>query len=184
MLTAWVDESIHVQDATYVLGAVVLAPEAVPPARDRLRGHRPGKAPKFHWRRETTQVRSRFLDEVRALSGEAILVIGTGLNPMKQERARRQCMQVLLHELQQHQVSSATFEHRNALLDRRDMEFIEALRGKRWLDRSITVEFADPVHEPMLWAADAICGASGGDVWLKPDGSRLKEITIETALQM
>src|SRR5699024_2754930 len=76
----------------------------------------------------------------------------------KQDRARRKCLDRLLFELDQRDVIGLWLESRQAVLNRRDQETVEAARGSRIITRKLNVKHAQPVDEPMLWLPDAVAG--------------------------
>jgi hypothetical protein len=50
-------------------------------------------------------------------------------------------------------------ESRGAGLDRKDRDMVDAMRAARTLDGTLRLEHAPGPAEPMLWIADAVCGA-------------------------
>jgi hypothetical protein len=77
----------------------------------------------------------------------------------RQERARHKCFEVLLPELEEYGVTRAVFERRGARADRADLGKVAACRIKRLLVGKLSVGFDEPLREPLLWLADAVCGA-------------------------
>lgn len=170
MLRAWVDESIHVDAGRYILTAYIVKEGEAPAIAERLRRLRRGRSTRMHWHRETDTVRRHFLLGTKGIGGSTIAVVGTGLTPSKQERARRQCLQTLLIALDSLTVSSVVLERRSPRLNIRDEDFIRVLRGQRWITTRINVEFGDPHTDPLLWMSDAMCAViasseAGNDRW-------------------
>lgn len=171
MLGAWVDESIHVDTGRYLLAAYVAPSAEASIIADSLRRLRRGRSTRLHWHREADGVRRQFLIGAGGLGGFTVAVVGTGLVPSKQERARRQCLESLLISLEALGVTSVVLERRTPSLNRRDINFVKTLRGKKWLTSRIAVEFGDPNTDPMLWVSDAMCAViaaseAGNNHWL------------------
>src|SRR5690242_9902456 len=85
-LSAWVDESIVVTregiGGYYTMAATVADPATCEDLRDQLRALTVGRSGRLHWANEA-----------------AVVVVGSPLVGSKQERARRCCLERLLHEL-------------------------------------------------------------------------------------
>lgn len=165
-LHAWVDESMHttggaLAEGIYLLAATIADPASCEPARDVLRGLRPGQAPRLRWRDSDQRSRRRISKAAAELDLLHTVVIGTPLDQHRQERARRLCMQRLLYELSELGVSHVWIENRTQSLNRRDMQMIDALRSTRAIPDSLTLDFAMPSVEPMLWVPDIVAGAVG-----------------------
>jgi hypothetical protein len=145
----------------YLLATTVADPGECEPIRDTLRGLLVGRTPRLHWRDQTPR-RRRFIAGVLAdLAVTHTVVVGMPLDQARQERARRQCMERLFHELHALAVVRVWIEARTASLNNRDQTMIAALRSRHVLPDSLTFNFAHPVQEPMLWLPDAIAGAVG-----------------------
>jgi hypothetical protein len=145
----------------YLLATTVADPGECDPIRDTLRGLLVGRTPRLHWRDQTPR-RRRFIAGVLAdLAVTHTVVVGMPLDQARQERARRQCMERLFHELHALAVVRVWIEARTASLNNRDQTMIAALRSRQVLPDSLTFDFARPVQEPMLWLPDAIAGAVG-----------------------
>ena len=165
-LHAWVDESMHVASAAlpnglYLLAATVADPAECETIRDVVRGLLVGRSPRLHWRDQTPR-RRRFIANVLAdIRVAHTVVVGMPLDQARQERARRQCMERLFHELHAIAVARVWLETRTASLNAHDRKMIDALRGRHIIPDAFTVDFAQPRQEPMLWLPDAIAGAVG-----------------------
>lgn len=163
-LHAWVDESMRPStddERMYLLGAVVADPSCCDPARDELWSVLPKGAPKLHWTdmedREKKQVTGLITDFDMA----HMVVIGTPLDPKKQEHARAKCMERLLWELGAMEVSRVFLEQRTESLNKRDMKLVRHLRGSKSIPSTLRVDIAQPSTEPMLWIPDQMLGAIG-----------------------
>ncbi|WP_067071844.1 hypothetical protein [Carbonactinospora thermoautotrophica] len=159
MITAYVDESAALELGCYLLAAVVVDDADVEHARTAMRALQVGTG-KLHWHTEGPERRLKIVSEVAALGHLSVVVVGHGVG-RRQERGRRKCLEVLLPELATLGVARAVFETR-AAYDRQDQAMIAACRSKGLIDRAFRVEFgfpAGPAGEPLLWLADAVCGA-------------------------
>jgi hypothetical protein len=65
----------------------------------------------------------------------------------------------MLHELDQLEIGSATFESRGTADDRRDRDMLDALRAKKIVSPDLRIEHTPGPKDPLLWVADAVCGA-------------------------
>ena len=167
------------------MAAVVADPVACDKARDSLRALRPGKAKRLHWRHESRARQEKVAALVAELDAFSIVVVGVPLDSRRQERARRQCMERLLYELDQIGVTAVLLESRDSALNVRDRTMAAALYSRSVISAALRVEFALPHEEPMLWIPDAVAGIvnayrSGGDAALRLIvGDVVREIDIE-----
>ncbi len=187
-LHAWVDESLRFDGADgtgiYILAAVVCDPSACDTPRDQLRSLRLRGQERLHWRDEDDGRRTRLTAAVAGIDLAGVVIVGTPVQPSKQERARRHCLTRLLHELEQVGVTNVWLEARNPSLNARDREMVEALRGQRVISPAIRIDIARPLEEPMLWASDVIAGAAnaargGNSVWRDAFAQQIHEIEID-----
>ncbi|MGW2091841.1 hypothetical protein [Promicromonospora sukumoe] len=87
--------------------------------------------------------------------------MGAPIDPKRQERARRQCMERLVFEMGTLAVSQVWLESRTQSLNERDRRMFAALHAKHAMPTDLHIDFALPTGEPMLWVADAVAGAVG-----------------------
>jgi RNase H-fold protein (predicted Holliday junction resolvase) len=188
-LHAWVDESMRApsngRPGMYLMAAVVADPAACDETRDSLRALRLGKAKRLHWRHESEPRQQKIAALVAELDAFSIVVVGVPLDSKRQERARRQCMERLVYELDQIGVTAVLLESRHSALNARDKTMAAALYSRAVISSELRVEFALPHEEPMLWVPDAVAGIvnayrSGGDDALRLIvGSVIREIDVE-----
>lgn len=186
-LHAWVDESMTVtkdDQGTYVLAAVVGDPAASTPVRQALQELLlPGQA-RLHWHDEKTSRRAAISAAVAKINMAAIAVVGTPVKRAKQERARRQCMEVLLPHLEELGVTTAWLESRTRGLNIADAKIVAAMRNKHLLTSRLRTEIALPLEDSMLWLPDVVAGAvraarTGGEtVWLAQISGTVTQIDI------
>ncbi|GAA2204378.1 hypothetical protein GCM10009850_003280 [Nonomuraea monospora] len=157
--SAYVDESMVLARSVYLLAAVLVAPHQADRYRTELRALLLRRQPRLHWRDENDKRRTQLVEAVAALRPSGIVVAGSGLDPKRQERARRKCMQCLLWELGDHHVVDVVFERRDRELDQRDHELAVALKGRHSIPPRLQLSWCDPKSEPLLWLPDIIAGA-------------------------
>jgi hypothetical protein len=157
----------------YLLGAVVADPSACESTRDELRAVLPKGARKLHWTDMEDREKKQVTALVCGLDVAHMVVIGTPLDLKKQEKARAKCLERLLWELGEMQVSKVLLEHRTPSLNSRDMKLVDRLRGSQAMPKSLRVDIAQPSSEPMLWIPDQMLGAMG-DAEANDDGAYLE----------
>ena len=162
-LTAWVDESIVADrdglDGSYTMAAAVADPTACQAVQDELRALTIGRAGRLHWANESAKRRDAITALIASVDLAAIVVVGSPMRGSKQERARRCCLERLLHELAVFGVGDVWLESRSSVPDQRDIRLVDSARRKGLVPGSLVVGFARPKDDPMLWIPDAIAGA-------------------------
>jgi hypothetical protein len=162
-LTAWIDESIYVDNdarpGVYALASVITEDSAVDDLRDIFRALREKKVVRLHWVAESTKRRDLIAHTIAELDLVSIVALGSPVHRQKQERARRCCLESLLYELEEFGVTQAQLESRTPAENRGDLNLVNSARDKRLISRKLSVDFARPVQEPMLWLPDAVAGA-------------------------
>lgn len=183
-LHAWVDESVHVDHGLYVLAAAVADPTVCPGHREVLRAHVRSPRRRLHWKDEERSDRLRLVQSLTMLDLAHVVAIASPLDPRRQERARRKCIERLLMHLSEDGVSQVWLESRGAAQDNRDRTMVAAIRSSGVSLGSVHVAFALPQAEPMLWIPDAVAGAvaaarKGKDqMYRRALGSGLVELDI------
>lgn len=167
-LHAWVDESMHGAggdraQGIYILAAVIADPAACDPVRARLRALVPKSEVRLHWNRESGKLRMEIAKALSECDLAHLVVVGANYDQSHQERARRQCMERLFSELEQHGVTRVVLESRTPSLNKRDERMFDALRGKQMMT-GLRADFGLPSSEPMLWVPDAVAGVIGADL--------------------
>jgi hypothetical protein len=162
-LSAWVDESVIVggdeRPGAYTLAAVLADPLGCEDLRGALRALTARRVVRLHWVAESAKRRDLIAQVISDMDVAAIVTVGSPVERLKQERARRCCLERLLHELDLLGVSQVWLESRAPAQDQRDLRLIDSARGKGLISRAMSVDFARPMQEPMLWLPDAIAGA-------------------------
>lgn len=157
--SAYVDESMLLTRGIYLMAAVLVAPHQADRYRADLRGLLFRRQPRLHWRDENDKRRTQIVEAVAALQPVGIVVVGAGLNPKRQERARRKCMECLLWEMGDHHVVDVVFERRDSELDERDHELAIVLKGRHAIPPRLRLSWCSPMLEPLLWLPDIVAGA-------------------------
>lgn len=159
---AWVDESgsdQNVDAGTYILAAAIDRAGHCSVIRDRMTRLRlPGQV-KLHWRDEDERRRSVIAMAVAASELELLAVVRTGAPGERIERRRRKCLEQLIFELEAIGVTDVVLESHGPADDRRDIQLLNALRGRRAVAPVFRITHEVGRLEPMLWIPDAVCGA-------------------------
>lgn len=171
------------EERIYLLGAVVADPSRCTPARDALRKVLPKDARKLHWTDMESRGKRKVTELVTGFDMAHMVVVGSPLDHRKQEHARAKCMERLLWELGQLEVTQVFLEARTKSLNDRDMKLVRHLRGKKSIPSTIRVNIALPSTEPMLWIPDQVLGAMGDaeaneTVWLDQYQGAIERIDI------
>jgi hypothetical protein len=115
---------------------------------------------RFHWRKEMHSRRFNAVNMIQRLPVLHLVVVGTPLDPSRQERGRRLCLRQLLLELEVHGVSWVVMEARTRSLNNKDMSAVNAWRSQHLISHTTRIEHADPAAEPLLWLPDIVAGAT------------------------
>ena len=101
---AYADESMRAprpgSPGVYVMAAAVLNTADVDDCRADVRSLSPRPRTRFHWRDEPARRRRQAVSLVAERCPQHVTVAGSPLDPPRQERARRLCLQRLLPELE------------------------------------------------------------------------------------
>lgn len=168
MLTAFVDESarhrLDESTSVYALAAVIVDDRGLAAVAEAMDGLRYRKNAQVHWRLERTERRPRIIEELASLPFSGVVTVCLHRTGVRQERARRFCLDALLTELTNRAVDKVIMESRNAALDDRDRAVLTALRRGGAIRPAMDVRWALPTEYPPLWAADCVVGVATG--WL------------------
>jgi len=90
----------------------------------------------------------------------------------REERRRRKCLELFIPTLVGLGVTDLKFESRGAKPDRLDLDMIRALRASQRVSSLLRIDHVPGPNDPLLWAADALCGAAvaariGNPHWLE-----------------
>ncbi|MGL5823728.1 MAG: hypothetical protein ACRCYU_02645 [Nocardioides sp.] len=162
---AFLDESIREQQGAagaYVIAAVVMREPDLVDVREAVRGLGRRRR-RFHWRVEEPKDQARAVRLVAGLPVTGVVVVVMSMVARKQERARRIGLERMLWELEGMGVQMAVMERRTRQLDAADVRTVDQARSQHQL-RRIQLDHGDPDTEPLLWAADAVAGATRASI--------------------
>lgn len=161
--TAWSDESFQEHDAAgfYILAAAVIPDEdAQQHAREEmLRLQARHVSTKLHWTKADAAQRGELARAVAALDGLHVVAVGAPVRPRKQERARAQCLNLLVCELHGFGVGHLYMEARDQVLNLRDVTTVQQARYALPKDATFRLDHLYGAAEPLLWIADIVAGA-------------------------
>jgi hypothetical protein len=164
-ISSWIDESMRYRPdgtAIYVLATAVVDNANVDDVRDAVRVLAGPRRPRVHWRDADESERRKLVQSVGSLDAVHVVVVGTRLEAVRQERGRRHCLRRLLWKTNRVGVAQSVLESRGQTQDRADLAAVAAWRATRQVPPSHRVEFArpyGPTGEPMLWLPDIVAGA-------------------------
>ncbi|MGL3199438.1 MULTISPECIES: hypothetical protein [Curtobacterium] len=157
--TAFVDESEpgdRRDPGVYILGAVSVPDDRGDQVRDALTALKPRSAHKLHWTESDGHHRAHIVAALCGLPMAAVGVVSLTDVAVRSERRRRLAIERLIVELTASGVDQIVFESRGPS-DRHDRAHIDGLRARRVVS-GVRSEHVPGVREPLLWAADAVCG--------------------------
>ncbi len=163
--SAWIDESMRYRSngtAIYTLAAAIISEADVNSIREDVRMLAGSRRPRVHWRDADDSERHKLVHSVGSLDAVHVVVVGTRLERVRQERGRRHCLRRLLWEGNNLGVTHATLEARTAALDRADLAAVAAWRARGELPAALRIDFGRPYGphgEPLLWLPDIVAGA-------------------------
>lgn len=114
---------------------------------------------KVHWHNRTPKQRMAPVETVAALDAPSVIVVRTGHPSDPSERQRRKCLDRLIPELAGRDVRKMTAESRGKKDDKRDVDAIQNMRARLLLTGHLRLDHCAGPAEPLLWAADIVCGA-------------------------
>jgi hypothetical protein len=154
-----VDESnSHSGPGLYILAAVLIPAAAAGDFRRALRSLLLPKQQRFHWTKEGERQRLRMLNLVVERDVE-LHTYATRAPWRKHELARSRSLGLILSN-HCSEAADIIIESREAHRDRYDRQVIAQARRSSVISREADVTFAVPRDEPLLWAADALAGAT------------------------
>jgi hypothetical protein len=163
VLRAWGDESksSYAHDPnTYIFGAVITdGAEAESTARDRLQSLLLPGQKKIHWRYESDKRRDQIISALGECGLDGFVVTRIGTDDERDERRRRKCFEYFAVQLIQHDVWELTLESRGKTGDALDMAMVKALGAAGTIPTKFRLGHSAGSTNPLLWAADAVCGA-------------------------
>jgi hypothetical protein len=162
VITAYVDESQRRRPddhSIYAMAAVIMKSTDHDDIRTALEALRLGKRRRLHWRDESPAHRTDIAETLAKLPIDGIITVHLHEKSVRHERARRLCLERLFHELDTENAAKVTVESRSGE-DRLDRSLLTGLRRCRQVSLAMEVDWQSPFDEPLLWAADAVVGAT------------------------
>ncbi|MBG0813480.1 hypothetical protein [Planomonospora sp. ID82291] len=162
MLTAYIDESLRRRPddcSVYAMAAVIADSADHDDIRLALESLRLGKRRRLHWRDESPAHRLDIARTLTKLPLHSIVTVCIHDRGIRHERARRLCLERLLCELDARDIEEVVLESRYAE-DRLDRSLLTGMRRSRRVSLAMEVRWISPYDEPLLWAADAMVGAT------------------------
>ena len=163
---AWLDESMRQRpdrSGIYVLAAAVIQTGEVEMVRFDAARLAPTPRARVHYRDATDGERRKMVQAVASMTAAVhVVVMGTGMDSSRQERARRLCMEQILWQLDQAGVEHASIETRTASLNAKDTAAIAQFKRRRIISGRIKIDFVRPYgpqSDPLLWLPDIVAGA-------------------------
>lgn len=161
-LTAYLDESQSnrsLDPDSYVLAAALCEPAGLEIARTGMSGLLlPGQT-KLHWRDEQPARKRKIAETIAQLQLMHLVVVRDGRPGERPERRRRHCLERMLYELDELEVGRAVFESRGPADNLRDRKLLDAQRSKHAVSSELLIDHVPGPKDPLLWVADALCGA-------------------------
>ena len=165
MPTAWGDESGSVADldpGAFIFGAVIVLAEHVDSLRAAMRALQLTSEKKIHWHDDSAKRHLEVMESIAELPLEGLVVVRVGPTTDVPERRRRKCFEGFVPALQALDCTHLTLESRGAHLDRKDRDMLAALRSRKVVTSELRLDHVPGPVEPILWIADAVCGAYVG----------------------
>jgi hypothetical protein len=163
VLIAWGDESgsdRRLDPGTYILGAVITdGIEAENQARERLQTLRLPGQKKTHWKDESDKRRDEIIEALGECGLDGIVVARVGPLDERDERRRRKCFKHFANTLYESGIQQLCLESRGVAADKRDQKLVVGLKSALAIPSAFRLEHARGNTDPLLWAADAVCGA-------------------------
>lgn len=118
------------------------------------------------------------IENIRNLPIENYVVVRANCVGDKLERRRRKCLEAFAPNLAAMGCENLTLESRGRVADKKDMALLKVMRTRHQIDSSLRLDHVVGPADPILWLADAVCGAvvadrSGDSQFVSALGSRL-----------
>ena len=161
---AYADESVllSADPPLYLVGASLIKGDQES-AIEALEQAKSKGAVKLHWRSMTDSQKAHSVAAISSIEHQTTIVAASPLVGVKQERARRKCLESLLVKLEGMGVDVLTLESRREPLDGRDRDCLLYARRANAV-RSIDIAHVVGADDPRLWLPDQILGAYGESV--------------------
>lgn len=187
---AFGDESAsrrQMDPGTYMFAAALLDPARATTVREQMRALLLPGQKKVHWREDRDHRHDIVVDVIAGAGVEALVVVRQGSVDDRDERQRRKCLERFVPELEALGCAHLVLESRGPADDKRDRAMLDALRARQ-LSTSLRLDHMPGPAEPLLWIADAVCGAitadrTGEPRWLDRVRRTIEVIAIDDRLR-
>lgn len=162
MFEAWGDESGSNpgrDPGAYIMSAAIIEPAEAEQIRDAMLALRRRSERKVHWRSDSETRHDEVVKIIADLPVEAFVVVRLGPKEDRDERRRRKALEPFTIELSKLGCGRLTLESRGSAADSRDLQFVQMMRARRAIPEAIRLDHTPGPAEPLLWLADALCGA-------------------------
>lgn len=162
MFMAWGDESgsnTKLDPGTYILGAVILEKQYVDEVRDIAAALIRKGQRKRPWNDEGLASNRGIIDVICNMPIESYVVVRAECVSDKIERRRRKYFETFAPNLAAMGCTNLTLESRGRVADKKDMALLKVMRAREQIDASPRLDHAAGPADPILWLADAVCGA-------------------------
>lgn len=121
----------------------------------------------MHWSKERAARQDLIAGRIAALGLSHVIVVRSTDRDEHPDRQRRKCLEQVCCEVAALGASRLVIESRGPADDRRDLVTMQSLRAQQRLERGLRMSHERGPAEPLLWIADAVCGAfhGGGVHW-------------------
>lgn len=164
---AWGDESgshAVLDPGVYLMAAAIGERASVEALRTAMLGLKlRSSGSKLHWVDESSRRRGEIAEVIAGLPVDGFVVVRRGPDSDRSERRRRKCLEHLLASLAELGCVELVLESRGRVDDQRDRAVLDNMRRRRMLPNHIHVSHEVGPAEPVLWIADALCGAVSQD---------------------
>jgi hypothetical protein len=159
-MIGFMDESLRRGLAgLYLVAVVVVADDDLDDMRHRARSVLRPRQPRFHWRNEGEATRKAMLTRLVCNGPGLVLAYACRPLPKRHERARALCLERVTWDLKHNGTDHLVIESRERRNDTKDAATIERARRAGKASPALAYTFERPNKEPLLWLADAACGA-------------------------
>ena len=165
MGVAYADESMRTSggESMYLLGATLFSNDEQ--NLDGLIKLKARGAAKLHWRELGRETQVDVMNVIGSIPALTTVVVGTPMNPHKQERARRKCLEAMIGILVDQGVEELVLEARDSRLDLRDVQLVDTIKSKQ-KGLSFSIHHVRGSEDPRLWVPDQVLGAYGDQLCL------------------
>jgi hypothetical protein len=113
---------------------------------------------KAHWREDIDKRHDYVIDVISKLNVKSVAIVRHCPPDERMERRRRFCLEQLISQLELADCNHLTLESRGKADDKRDRDWFDAQLASKSFS-GFRIKHAAGPAEPLLWLADAVCGA-------------------------